>query len=324
MVTRARDNDAGRATPVMPRRAPSALAVGVLVFTLAIVVALVGGGWHYSTQLLSYPAPEAAWDPDQQAAVVDGFGVDAEPWTVDGPLGTYGGVHVPGDADTWVIMVHGRGGPVGQGAQLVPVMAGADLPVLLTSFRNDGLAPDAPDGHGTFGDREWRDLQAWVDAAEDAGARSIVLYGFSLGGSVIASFLQESPDADIVSAVVLDSPVLSLHELLELQAEGVGIPDPLVEPLVVATKAAAVVRTGMDFAALEHVARWDADVPVLLVHGDADTTVPDGPTVALARRLDDVALERPAGVGHVAWSEEDPAAYAAALERFLDAEVDVP
>lgn len=117
--------------------------------------------------------------------------------------------------------------------------------------------------------------------------------------------------------------MLSLHELLELQAEDVGIPDPLVEPLLVATKAAAVVRTGMDFAALERVARWDADVPVLLVHGDADTTVPDGPT-ALARRLDNVAPERPAGVGHVAWSEEDPAAYAAALERFLDTEVDVP
>lgn len=46
MATRARDNDAGRATPVMPRRAPSALAVGFLVVTLAVVVALVGGGRH--------------------------------------------------------------------------------------------------------------------------------------------------------------------------------------------------------------------------------------------------------------------------------------
>lgn len=72
------------------------------------------------------------------------------------PLGSYHGVFVPGSANTWVLVVHGRGAPLADTATIVPVLADADLPVLLTSFRNDGFAPDAPDGHGTFGDHAGR------------------------------------------------------------------------------------------------------------------------------------------------------------------------
>lgn len=322
MPTRSLERDAGRAVTTPPRarrRSRGALTVAVIV--LVVVCGPVGVGWHYSDQLLAYPAPDGAWDVGQQVDLVEAQGVEAEPWTVGGPLGSYDGVFVPGSADTWVLVVHGRGAPLADTATIVPVLADADLPVLLTSFRNDGFAPDAPDGHGTFGDHEWHDLQAWVDAARAAGARSIVLYGFSMGGSVVGSFLQRSPDADTVDAVILDSPLLSMHETLELQAAGLDIPDPLVEPLLIATKAVSVARAGIDFAALEHVARWEADVPALLIHGDADRTVPDGPTVDLARQLDDATLLRPSGVGHVAWSQADHAAYAAALRRFLTAAI---
>jgi len=324
MVTRSLERAARRevATPSRSRRrSRAALAVVALAAVLLVACGLAGAGWYYSDQLLGYPPPDDGWDVGQQVDVVEAQGVAAEPWTIDGPLGSYDGVFVPGSSDTWVLVVHGRGAPLADAAAAVPVLADADLPVVLTSFRNDGFAPDDPDGLGTLGDREWHDLQAWVDAAQGAGARSIVLYGRSMGGSVVGSFLQQSPDAGEVDAVILDSPLLSMHETLELQAAGYGIPAPLVEPLLVATKAVSVARAGMDFAALEHVARWDADVPALLIHGDADRTVPVGPTIALARKLDDATLLRPPGVGHAAWSDADPAAHAAALRRFLTAAV---
>lgn len=76
----------------------------------------------------------------------------------------------------------------------------------------------------------------------------------------------------------------------------------------------------MDFAALEHVVRWDAGIPVLLIHGAADTTVPADPTVALAGKLGGQArLLHPAGVDHVGLRDTDPATYRAELTRFLDA-----
>ena len=236
MVARSLERDAGReviSPPRSRRRYRVTLTVVAVVAVLLVLGGLAGAGWHYSDELLGYPPPDEGWDVGQQVDVVEAQGVAAEPWTIDGPLGSYDGVFVPGSSDTWVLVVHGRGAPLADAATTVPVLADADLPVVLTSFRNDGFAPDDPDGLGTFGDREWHDLQAWVDAAQDAGARSVVLYGFSMGGSVVGSFLQQSPDAGVVDAVILDSPLLSMHETLELQAAGLDIPDPLVEPLLV-------------------------------------------------------------------------------------------
>lgn len=288
-----------------------------VVVVLAVVVGLLAGGWYYSDELLTYPEVDA--EPvAAQVADVEAQGVDAEPATAAGPLGTYRGVLVSGTDDTWVLVVHGRGGTVVQGARLVSTMAGDGRPVLFTSYRNDGLAPDDPDGYATFGDREWRDLQAWVDTATDAGADSIVLHGFSMGGSVVSSFLQSSPDADLVDAVVLDSPVLSMHETLALQAGAFGVPEPLTPALLTATKAVTTLRADMDFAALEHVVRWGADVPTLLVHGTADAMVPVDPTVRLASQLGPQAtLVTPEGVDHVGWLDADRAGYRARLRRFL-------
>jgi pimeloyl-ACP methyl ester carboxylesterase len=294
------------------------LAGATLLAIAVLVVGLIGGGIHYSNQLVRYP--EA--DPPPIAAQVRELtarGLAVERVEARGPLGTYPGVLVPGSSDTWVLVVHGRGAAAVQAVPLAPALADDDRPVLYTTFRNDGFAPDDPDGYATFGHREWRDLQAWVDTAQAAGADSIVLFGLSLGGSITASFLQASPDADVVDAVVLDSPVLSLHETLELQAEGVGIPAPLTPPLLAATKAISSLRTGMDFAALEHVARWDDGLPALLVHDPDDTTVPDDPTVELADDLGDRAeLVQPAGVGHVGWAGADGAAYRDRVRSFLD------
>lgn len=298
------------------------LGAVVAVAVVVVLLGLLAGGWYYSNELLAYPASDAD-GLAAQVARVERQGVDAEPVTIDGPLGRYPGVAVPGRSDTWVIVVHGRGGALTEGAQLVSALADDGRAVVFTSFRNDAYAPDGPGGHTTFGHDEWRDLQAWVDHAQAQGARTIVLHGFSMGGSTVAAFLDRSPDADAVEAVVLDSPVLSLHETLESQAGAFGVPDPLVPALLVATKAVSTVRTGMDFAALEHVARWDTDVPVLLIHGTADATVPDGPTVELADELGGQArLLHPPGVDHVGLRDTDPERYRTVLTRFLDTALD--
>lgn len=120
------------------------LADVVVAVLVVAVVGLVAGGWYYSNELLVYPdsdAPAIA----SQVALVEEQGVDAEAIAVDGPLGTYEGVAVAG-GDTWVMVVHGRGGALVEGAPLAGALADDDRRVVFTSYRNDAYAPDDPDG----------------------------------------------------------------------------------------------------------------------------------------------------------------------------------
>jgi dienelactone hydrolase len=92
------------------------------------------------------------------------------------------------------------------------------LPVLPTPGRE--RAPDAghllsqrpehpaePRRFYHLGDTEWRDVDAAVDYARDHGATGIVLYGWSVGGTLTITALRRMPAADLglVRAMVLDS-----------------------------------------------------------------------------------------------------------------------
>jgi uncharacterized protein len=220
------------------------------------------------------------------------------------------------------VLVHGRGGGLSEGNRSLAVANRLGLPTLIVSVRNDPDAPADPDGFGRYGDAEWEDLQAAIDhlqAEEDA--ERFVLVGYSQGGSIALGFLRRSPDADAVDAAVLISPLVSLHETLVLQAQQRDIPDPVIPPLLFATRWITTLRAGMDFSQVEHLRRVDElppDLPLLVTHGDADTTVPIGPTRALAAALpEQVTYEEYAGSEHVREWNTDRERFEADLEAHL-------
>lgn len=278
------------------RRTRRLVSTVALALVITVVWPLTAVGF-YSQRLLTYPRPPGDTAADA-ARLLRTNGIAATSIETTGPLGAYDGVLVDGDDDTWVLMVHGRGASLLQGAALLDPLTDAGLPVLFTSYRNDGHAPDDPTGLTTLGVREGDDLQAWVDTAQARGADDLILVGHSMGGSVVGSFLRSSSDAASVRGVILDSPMVSLQATLEFQAAERGIPAPLVDPLVGAVTAISEARADVDLTVLEHLEHWSVEVPTLLVHGTADTVVPDAPTVALARRLDHATLLRPPGVDH--------------------------
>jgi hypothetical protein len=57
------------------------------------------------------------------------------------------------------------------------------MPALVISYRNDASAPADPSGLYRFGATEWRDLDSAVGHALAHGARHVVLFGLSMGGS---------------------------------------------------------------------------------------------------------------------------------------------
>jgi uncharacterized protein len=261
----------------------------------------------------------------------DTLGIPFETVQVPSPDGTLPGWRiVPNGAttDTWVVIVHGRGGGLSEGNRLLPTLDRLGLPTLTISVRNDLDAPADPDGFGYYGDREWQDLAAAVDhlvATEQA--ERIVLVGYSQGASIALSYLRRSPDAELVAGAVLISPLISLHETLTLQAQLRDIPDPVIPALLTATRAISAARSGLDFEQVEHL-EWAGelpdDVPMLVTHGSDDAFVPIGPSRAFDAALgEQVVYEEYPGADHVREWNVDRERFESDLAEFLTGELAV-
>jgi uncharacterized protein len=273
-------------------------------------------------RLLAGPAPVAGcaavldagpYDPDPAAR-----GLPFEDVRVPGPLGPCPAWHVPAAGDTWVVLVHGRGGSRREALRILPALHERGHPQLVITYRNDEGAPPSPDGHYHLGDTEWEDVEAAVRWAVERGARRIVLFGWSMGGAVTGAFLDRSPEASRVAAVVWDAPLVDWRATLRQQARNRRLP-PGLSPLATAVTAR---RIGIDFDRFD-LRRHPPSVrpPTLLVHSAGDTAVP----VTASRRLAAAApqlgwplryLEVP-DVEHTASWNADPAAYERAVTTFL-------
>jgi alpha-beta hydrolase superfamily lysophospholipase len=222
---------------------------------------------------------------------------------------------VPGRSGTWAIVVHGINGTPQVGMRIVPTLRRAGLPTMLITYREDLGAPPSPDGFHHMGLTEWRDLAAAARYALVHGARRLLLAGYSMGGAIVAQFMERSPLASRVAGLVLDAPVLDWRRVLEFNATEMGLPGFAALPVEWAV-GAGIDADWDSLDALRH--SDDFQLPILLFHGTDDEVVP----ISLS---DDFAAELPHWVtyyraphaGHVeAWNVE-PRLYERRLETFL-------
>jgi len=244
---------------------------------------------------------------------------------VPGPLGSYPAWLVPAAGDTWVVMVHGRGGSRREALRILPALHARGHPQLVVSYRNDEDAPASPDGHYHLGDTEWEDVEAAVRYAVGRGARRVVLFGWSMGGAITGAFLDRSAEASRVAAVVWDAPLVDWRATLRQQARNRRLPAAL-SPLASAVTSR---RIGIDFDRFD-LRRRPPRVrpPTLIVHSSGDTAVP----VTASRALADAApsldwplryVEVPDAEHTGSWNA-DPAAYERAVTSFLADVLDGP
>lgn len=222
---------------------------------------------------------------------------------------------VAGPRDTWAVLVHGRGHSRSEAFRLLPTLRELGLPALVVSYRNDPDAPASPDGHYGLGSTEWQEVEAATDYALARGAEQVVLVGFSMGGTIVASYLHESDRADRVAGVVLDAPVLDWDTTLRAAAAERRIPGWLTP----VARAVTTLRTGIRWNRVDQVARAEElATPILLFHGTADAAVPVETSDAFAAaRPDLVTYVRVEGAGHVHSWNHDPEAYESRLREFL-------
>ena len=282
-----------------------------------VVRALLGG--HRPAVGTAAVLDTGPYDPDPAAR-----GLDFETVDVATPLGPSPAWLVPAaadnsDADTWVVMVHGRGGSRREALRVLPALHGLGFPVLVPTYRNDEEAPASPDGHYHLGDTEWLDIEAAVELALERGARRIVLFGWSMGGAITAAFLDRSPHAATVAAMVWDAPLVDWRATLRLQARIRRLPPGLTPFATSATR----LRIGIDFDRFDLRRRPPAvRPPTLIVHSTEDTLVPVQPSRALAAVAPSLDwsieyLEVP-DVEHTAAWNADPEAYEQAVVTFLE------
>jgi pimeloyl-ACP methyl ester carboxylesterase len=183
------------------------------------------------------------------------------------------------------IFVHGQNGTRMDGLRFVQSAHRAGLPALLISYRNDTGAPADPSGRLQYGATEWRDLDAAVAWAQGQGMKRVVLAGQSMGGAVVAAFLEHSSRRGVVTAVLLDCPMLSLPQMVSNGA-GSALPGGLPVPgsIIWVAERIAAVRYDVDWSAVDYLddTSW-LTVPALVLHGTADPTVP----VATSEQLRD-------------------------------------
>lgn len=265
-------------------------------------------------------------EPEELAAEV-GEGASIERIVLpleDGPATAW--IVRPADAlpGRWAVHVHGMGALPAETLRGVPPLARAGVTSLVISYRNDPGAPQGTHGRYGLGSAEQRDVDAAIAEAMRRGATRVTLFGWSMGGTASTLAATRGAHRDAVDGLVLDSPALDWHGLLQHQARRAGIPRPIAA-LAVRLLEGGRVRGGdpasPGLAALSQpeLGRGLA-VPTLIHVSAGDTYVPEDGALEFAARHSDLVVLRRQLVGeHVKLWNVDPVAWEAATERFVRA-----
>jgi len=217
--------------------------------------------------------------------------------------------------DTWAIVVHGINVDPEAGLRITPTLHRDGLPALLITYREDLGAPKSPDGLHHMGLTEWRDLQAAARYALSHGARRLVLVGYSMGGAIVAQFMEHSPLAGRVAGLVLDAPALDWQAILSFNASEMGLPSFAADPV----EWMIGVRIDADWSDLDALKHpGDFHLPILLFHGTEDTLVPIATSDQFAKELPRwVTYYRVPRAGHTEAWNVDPGRYEQRLTAFI-------
>lgn len=244
---------------------------------------------------------------------------------LDGELGELPTWVVPAAEPTirWAVLVHGRGALRQECLRALPVLHELGITACIPSYRNDPDAPASPDGRYAMGLQEWHDVETAIAYALEHGAQEVILFGWSMGGSIVMQALDRSELADSVSRVVLDSPALDWGDVIRHQAQTNRIPRPVgaLGQALMGGRATRVL-VGLDAPVPVDLTNWvsradSITTPLLVIHSVDDEVVPYGPSAALAQaRPDLVELQEWQEARHCREWNTDPVRWDAAVRAF--------
>jgi uncharacterized protein len=257
------------------------------------------------------------WRTDPEQA----FGIPFDDVTYTSDVGTFPAWYIPGSSDTWAIVAHGKGGTRPESLRVIPTLRDLGYHILVIEYRNDVGQQRDPSGHFTYGETDWADIAAAVIYAREHGAVDHVLVGYSYAGSMIASYLTQSPLRNSTKAVILDAPVLSLSDTIDFRASLTDLPllpVTVPKPLTGFAKWIAGWRFDIDWDATDYLEKnGEMHAPMLIFHGTKDTSVPYSTSKELADRRPDITTLVTTDAGHTRSWNIGPEAYDATIKDFI-------
>ncbi|WP_135450723.1 alpha/beta hydrolase [Tabrizicola caldifontis] len=275
---------------------------------------------NISSLIATATPPEDPMSPGYRGDPMQALSLPFQVVRIATPLGPAEAWKVPaaGRERGRAIYVHGIAGAREDGYRHLSLLHEAGWSVLLITYRNDPSAPGGADHRYGFGLTEWPDLEAAVAHLSPGpdGPRVLVV-AESMGGAILGQFLAQSPLANRVSAVALDSPALSFRAVIGQLASQSG--KPLPGPMA---WAAGLMLPYMSELPLERAEVADTIAafpgPLFIAHGSGDRIVPVGPSQALAAAHPGKTTALWTGADHLGSYTADPAAYRSAFLAFLE------
>lgn len=230
----------------------------------------------------------------------EGFSQSWRSLLIEGPLGRVPAWHVPTEqnreSQRWAIHIHGRSASRAETLRGIEITRLLGFENLACSYRNDLESVPGETGRYALGAEEWRDIEVALEYAVRQGAQELVLYGWSMGGAIALQLLKQSRFRHLVTAVILDSPVLDWESVLNFHGQLSKLPSGTIQlgmRMIERGVVRAGVHGGISLETLAAKATLAADhPPILILHSSDDGYVPIEPAIALAESHDRVTLKR--------------------------------
>jgi predicted alpha/beta-fold hydrolase len=278
-----------------------------LLLSCAIGVVAIEGAMHLRrTPISQNVANQAHSLAEQNHATLSDVSIPAS----DGVSLRAWSIHPQAGNGIAVILLHGQGdnraGMLGPAVMLLR----HGFSVLLPDARAHGMSGGAI---GTYGILEADDIRRWFDwLQQNEFPRCIDGLGDSMGG---AQLLESLTVESHFCAVVAESPFATFREaaydrLGQQFSTGTWLGRSLLRPSLAAATEYARLRYGIDFSHADPSEAVAASrVPVLLIHGLADTNLPPRHSQMIKERNPSVTLWQPASANHCGASTAEPVEY---------------
>ncbi len=153
-----------------------------------------------------------------------GAGLNARDITITSPAGPCPAWRIDGDSSTWAIHIHGLGSTRAGTLRGVQVATDLGYTSLVVTYRNTTEGPHLGTGRSTLGYTETADVDETIGYAVRRGAQRIVLFGWSMGAAIALQLAARPRHDGLITALVLDSPVLDWTETIKANCARSGLP----------------------------------------------------------------------------------------------------
>jgi len=231
--------------------------------------------------------------------------------------------HFPAQSDKWVIHVHGRRAGMGETLRNVDQFAKLGFRQLTVSMESDPKPFGLGISKSNLGDTEWTQIEQAVLHAQNAGAKEIVLFGWSQGSFMIGQYLRKSKHVDLVRGAIFDSPLLDYRSTMQFHAKRAGLAPHLGDRVINAIEGSKIIKLfGYNNVPVDELSLANkgigVNIPFLVFYSATDGHVESFDVHLFAGHNENVTLVEIEGAKHCRLFNHDQEKYQSSISQWIE------